>query len=447
MPRAFSSLSRRSAASRPAVSAIASALVLVGLLVPAPRPAQAGEEATAQPEPQKTIDHEVEAGEADVTPPRRHWVKFNEFDGPYSTFRWGFGFLTDFLATQQDDDSKQQVDMSTADSYGLRDFRLLFSGRLKTKRPISWPLGYMYDGADKSWRFRQTGFMIGLPEIDSRLFLGRTKEGYSLIKVMVGYYGWTMERNQTEDAFVPILADGAKLMTYLPKARVHFSLGAFVDKISENEKFSTADRQVVTRVVWQPVLSEENKEIVHLGVMGRYVRPDEGVFSARSRPGSYLAPYVLDTGKINADKAITRGVEAFWRKGPWMVGTEYNWQTVDAKNGDHPLFHGGEAVVSWIWTGETRPYNATGAYFEFVSPDRTVFEGGPGAWEAVFQVTWNDFDSGIYKGGKFWRLTPMINWYLSDNFRLEFNYGYSNLDRFGLSGKTQYYQARIQMTL
>jgi hypothetical protein len=47
-----------------------------------------------------------------------------------------------------------------------------------------------------------------------------------MIKVMVGYYGWTMERNQTEDAFVPILADGAKLMTYLPKARVHFSLGA-----------------------------------------------------------------------------------------------------------------------------------------------------------------------------------------------------------------------------
>ena len=82
----------------------------------------------------------------------------------------------------------------------------------------------MYDGSDGTFHFRQTGFLIGLPEINSRLFLGRTKEGYSLIKVMVGYYGWTMERNQTEDAFIPILADGAKLMTYLPKARVHWSL-------------------------------------------------------------------------------------------------------------------------------------------------------------------------------------------------------------------------------
>jgi phosphate-selective porin OprO/OprP len=147
--------------------------VLVGLLVPAPRPAQAEEEPSVQPEQssQQTIDRVVEAGEADTTPPRRHWVKFNEFDGPYSTFRWGFGFLTDFLETQQDQDSKQQFDMSSSDSYGLRDFRLLFSGRFKTKRPISWTLGYMYDGADKSWRFRQTGFMIGLPEIDSRLFL------------------------------------------------------------------------------------------------------------------------------------------------------------------------------------------------------------------------------------------------------------------------------------
>ena len=268
-----------------------------------------------------------------------------------------------------------------------------------------------------------------------------------MIKVMVGYYGWTMERNQTEDAFVPILADGAKLMTYLPKARVHFSLGAFFDKVSEAEKFSTADHQLVSRVVWQPVLSEENKEVLHLGVMARAVKPDENVFQARSRPGSYLAPYVIDTGKIPADRALTTGIEAFWRQGPWMVGTEYNWQTVDALNGDRPLFHGGEVVWSWIWTGETRPYNATGAYFEFVSPERTVFEGGPGAWEAIVQVTWNDFDSGVYKGGRFWRITPMINWYLSENFRLEFNYGYSDLDRFGVHGRAQYYQARIQMTL
>jgi len=41
----------------------------------------------------------------------------------------------------------------------------------------------------------------------------------------------------------------------------------------------------------------------------------------------------------------------------------------------------------------------------------------------------------------------MVNWYLSENVRAEFVYGYSVLDRFGLSGGTYYYQTRIQFTL
>jgi phosphate-selective porin OprO/OprP len=38
----------------------------------------------------------------------------------------------------------------------------------------------------------------------------------------------------------------------------------------------------------------------------------------------------------------------------------------------------------------------------------------------------------------------MVNWYLTDNFRLEMAYGYGHLDRFGLKGNTQFFQSRIQ---
>ena len=41
----------------------------------------------------------------------------------------------------------------------------------------------------------------------------------------------------------------------------------------------------------------------------------------------------------------------------------------------------------------------------------------------------------------------MVKWYLSDNFRLEFIYGYGSLDRFGLVGKTHFYQFRFQSQL
>ena len=181
--------------------------------------------------------------------------------------------------------------------------------------------------------------------------------------------------------------------------------------------------------------------------MGREAAADDGKLQIRSRPGSYLAPYFLDTGKFAAGDSWGYGIEAFYRKGPWLFGSEYNWQTVDAKSSGNPLFHGGNSFVSWNITGETRPYNTSGAYFEAVSPKRSVFDGGPGAWEALLDVSYNDFDSGSFQGGKFWRVTPMVNWHLSDYLRLEFIYGYGVLDRFALTGGTQFFQARIQTSL
>jgi phosphate-selective porin OprO/OprP len=39
----------------------------------------------------------------------------------------------------------------------------------------------------------------------------------------------------------------------------------------------------------------------------------------------------------------------------------------------------------------------------------------------------------------------MVNWYLSDNVRLEMAYGYGRLDRFSLQGNTQFFQTRLQL--
>jgi phosphate-selective porin len=82
-----------------------------------------------------------------------------------------------------------------------------------------------------------------------------------------------------------------------------------------------------------------------------------------------------------------RRVETYYRPGPLMFGTEYFFNQVHSCESNDPFFHGGEVFVSYLMTGETRPYNARGAYFERVSPSRTVFEGGPGAWENVLRYS------------------------------------------------------------
>jgi phosphate-selective porin OprO/OprP len=65
----------------------------------------------------------------------------------------------------------------------------------------------------------------------------------------------------------------------------------------------------------------------------------------------------------------------------------------------------------------------------------------------VGRASYIDLDDGTLRGGRFWRLTPMVNWYLSDHVRLEITYGYGSLDRFELRGKTQFFQSRLQLQL
>jgi phosphate-selective porin OprO/OprP len=58
-----------------------------------------------------------------------------------------------------------------------------------------------------------------------------------------------------------------------------------------------------------------------------------------------------------------------------------------------------------------------------------------------------DLDGGSLRGGRYRRLTPMVNWHLSDFMRLEFAYGHGKLDRFDLSGTTEFFTVRLQLTL
>jgi phosphate-selective porin OprO/OprP len=139
--------------------------------------------------------------------------------------------------------------------------------------------------------------------------------------------------------------------------------------------------------------------------------------------------------------------EAYYRPKSWLFGGEYFLQRADAPQSGNPLFHGGDAVATWLVTGETRTYNTRGGFFNQVSPARPVFQGGPGAWEIVARFSYIDLDDQAVRGGKFWRFTPMVNWYLSDHLRLETAYGYGSLNRFGVVGKTQFFQTRLQLQI
>jgi phosphate-selective porin OprO/OprP len=401
--------------------------------------------APAPPPQDPTVTNRVEAAEAYGDVPKRELLSFNHFEGRWFSVRVGGGVLFDYSTYSQDEDSETQMAISPLGD--LRDFRLLAKGKVLHPN-ITYTIGYMYDKAADAWRFRQTGIMVAVPRLHGSVFVGRTKEGFSTNKMMVGYQGWANERTTMNDALIPILADGIKVTGSTPGGTIVYNFGFFKDTRSEAESFNKNDKQTAARVVWLPKIGGTEKTVLHFAVEARHARSDDGTLRYRSKPESFQAQaYAIDTGSFTADYANAVGVEAYYRPGPLVFGMEYFVNQTKAPEVGDPLFHGGEIFAAYTLTGEVKPYNAGGAYFERLSPARPVFSGGPGAWELVTRFSYSDLDDDGIRGGRFWRFTPVVNWYLTDNLRLEFVYGYSSLNRFGVVGKTQYFQTRFQFQL
>ena len=415
------------------------AVVLAGVL--ASRPVLAQQAAPRD----TTFAGGVTAGEADGEKRRRHLLGRPEFDLGFTTLGIGGGLLYDVAAYSPDSATEDQFDLEP--DLKLRDARFLLGGRFNTKRWFTWQAGIMYDAPEKNWLVRQTGLMVAVPEIWSHFFLGRAKEGFSLNKVMAGYDGWSMERAPFTDATIPLLADGIKWLGHIASREAFWNVGWFTDVLSEGQTFSSYDNQFVIRAGWVPMVSDSVGTLLHVAVNLRRGKANDGHLQLRSRPENFLAPYFIDTGRFPARSSRHAGLEAYYRPGPLLIGTEYSWQWIDSPETGDPSFHGGEIVITWLPTGETRSYNTVGNYFRGVSPARTVIQGGPGAWETLVKFSYADLVDESVDGGRFWRVTPILNWHLTDNVRLEFAYGYGTLDRFGELSRTHFFQSRLQLQL
>jgi phosphate-selective porin OprO/OprP len=376
-------------------------------------------------------------------------TRWRLFNGRITTFKLGAGFLYEYAAFSQDKNSKAQMDLlgtPLKDQFKVRDFRVLFSGQFKSKREISWRVGIMYDGSSDSWLVRETGIMVGVPEIQSYFFIGRTKEGFSMNKVMNGYAGWAFERQMAIDV-IPILADGLKWLGNLPKQRFFWNLGVYTDWLSKGQSFSTYQNQFDARVGWNPVFSPVQNKMLHFGINYRYGKVAGDQIQLRSRPEANPAPYFITTGNFSTSHSNHIGYEIYYQSGRWLMGSEYYWHKFSSPVENNPLFNGGEVMISYIFSGASRKYITSTSIFGFVPVKKSIFKGGLGEFEGLLRFTTFDLNGGNIQGGKFWRITPMLNWYLSPELRFELGYGYGILDRFGVKGVTQFFQSRIQVTI
>jgi phosphate-selective porin OprO and OprP len=373
----------------------------------------------------------------------------NEFNGSYSTFKIGVGYIHDAVTYSKSKEFNQQLDSAGLEMdpmIKVRDFRVLGSGAFKTKRPFSFKFAFMYDGATEAWMVRETGITIGVKELYGNIFIGRTKEGYSMVKVMNGHSPWAAERQMALDV-VPILADGIKWFGSLPKSRVFWNLGYYNDVLSEGQGFSTFKWQVDARIGWLPFYDKASEKVLHIATNLRHGAPLGGKITLKSRPESNPSPFIINTGSFAADKSTSIGGEIYYSTGRLLLGSEVMVHKFNGDGLENHSFSGGDVLATYLLTKTKRPYNTTASIFGFVKTNSSVFKGGWGEWEAVLKFSTLNLNDNEIQGGKFWRITPMINWYMTRNLRSEFVYGYGIWDRYHLQGAVHFFQYRIQLTV
>ena len=146
------------------------------------------------------------------------------------------------------------------------------------------------------------------------------------------------------------------------------------------------------------------------------------------------------SARTRSDSRATTGT------GPWLFGTEYFLHEASAPQGTAtPSSTAARCVVAWIITGETRRYNTRGGFFGSSRRRRPCSRAGRGAWEAVLRLSYIDLDDGGIQGGKFWRITPMMNWHLSDHARSSSPTATASSIASTSRARTHFFQSRLQL--
>ena len=121
-----------------------------------------------------------------------------------------------------------------------------------------------------------------------------------------------------------------------------------------------------------------------------------------SRPESDVTTRKLvATGDItNVDSYTNIGVEVAIVKGPWSIQGEYIYTNVNrGDTNSDPQFHGFYTYLSWLITGESRPYSAINGEFGRIKPKNNFGKGGSGAWEVAVRYSGLDLDDRGVNGG------------------------------------------------
>lgn len=382
--------------------------------------------------------------------------KWNVFRTKYISGIFGGGILLENTRwLSQDANNEQQVgDLNQYKGGSVRGIRLGVGGTFNFKKPWTYFFSFAtrafergFDESDYG-EFLLFDYRLNIPIGSATLSLGKIKETFSLSRlgVMIAEPS-QQERASVVNGLLPFRNIGIAMNNSFLKDRMTWAAGVFNDWYEVGQSFSNNPTVFTGRLTALPFLSEDESNLLHLGLAGRYSNGAGGV-RYRTQTEIFSGPLSVDTEFMEGvSSTFHYGIEMAWRKGPFVLMSEYIQSNVYASTYQDPSFHGFYAVASYVFTGEMRAYNKRSATFDRVHVAKGINAGGWGELEAYARYSSIDLNDKSIDGGKMNTISIGVNWAPVQDVQFSVNYRYSTLDRFQQIGSNHGVVSRLAIII
>ena len=196
----------------------------------------------------------------------------------------------------------------------------------------------------------------------------------------------------------------------------------------------------VGRLTGVPWAADNDKRMLHIGGSYAFINPSndsvqyvdlpEFFMGQSDLPPNAVPPGVpratlpfVNTGIIPAKNYQLFGGEVAMIYHSLYLQSEAIYSHVNQIGGPTLDFWGAYARAGYFLTGEVRPYSRAAGVMTPITPLNPFGTySGSGAWEVATQWSTIDLNDGNVAGGRMNNVTAGLNWYLSKNFKFQFDH-------------------------
>ena len=355
----------------------------------------------------------------------------------------------------QDNSNEDQI--GSLDQFiggSVRGVRLGLGGTFNFNKP--WTYVFSFGSRAYERGFEQSSesefvlydYRVDIPLGSATLTLGKTRETFSISRLTgLIFLPSQQERASVADGLLPARNIGIVINNSFLKERMTWATGVFNNWYEVDKAFSNNPTVFTGRITAIPYLSEDQSNLIHLGIAGRYSNAAGGIrYSAKTE--IFSGPVSVDTDLIDdASSTMHYGLEVAWRKGPFILTSEYIQSNVSSAIHNNPSFKGYYFVASYALTGEMRQYNKRSGLFDKINVANGVNSGGWGALEVYSRWSSLNLNDKNIDGGEMNTFSLGLNWWPLLAIQVNINYRYSSLDRFGKTGSNHGLVTRLVFIL